>query len=112
MGCNGCKEKNREPRALKKEIPENKPTDPVVRPDGSLLYTGIAPSKEGYIHDPVNARRLIPNESPCLYRINAPLLDAKGNYSVMNDCNHPGHEKRGTRVTPKDCRVCVLRDQT
>ena len=105
MGC--CGKPKRKVGAL--ALPKNKPTDPVVRPDGSLLFTGIAPNKKGFVHDPGNPRRLIPDSVPCTFRINSPLLDKNGVYSVMNDCIHPQCEHRGLRVTIEICEVCSLR---
>jgi hypothetical protein len=104
MGC--CGKPRRKVGAA--ALPKNKPTDPVIRPDGSLLYTGIAPQKKGYVHDPGNPHRLIPDVAPCMYRITAPLLDKNGSYSVMNDCIHPGCEHRGCRVTEDICKLCKL----
>lgn len=110
MGCTGC-----EPPVkgqMKKALPKNEPNDPIERPDGSLLFSGMAKARKGYIIDPKNPKRLIPDIAPCRSRINSIMLDAFGNISVMNQCNHHKCDKRGQAVTPEICAECPLRDLT
>jgi len=103
MGCCGGAKR------VRKKIPENKSTDPVERPDGSLLYIGMAPKKNGYVHDPKNPRRLILNSAPCVYRMVAPLLNSNGNMSTFCQCNNPNCEKRNQDVNLEICGKCPSR---
>lgn len=92
-----------------KKVPENKPTDPVGRPDGSLLYTGMAPKKKGFVHDHKNPRRLILDSAPCVYRMVAPLLSGDGSMSTLCQCNNSSCEKRNQDVTLEICKGCSSR---
>jgi hypothetical protein len=82
---------------------------PIVKDDGSLLFKTIAPNLPGYSHDPVNAKRLIPDSLPCAKRITLPLLQRNGKYSIMNKCNHTECELRGNEVNKDICSKCIFR---
>lgn len=105
MGCGGCPQE--------KDVPRNAPVSRksfVVRPDGSLLFDGIAPNMGGYAHDSHNPRRLIPDIRPCKFRIIAPYLLRNGKYTVMSKCNHPDSEIRNQDVNMEICKQCKLPD--
>lgn len=107
MTCGGCG--GARTRRDVKKTPENKSTDPVWRPDGSLLYTGAAPRKKGFVHDNKNPRRLILDSAPCVYRMVAPLLNSNGQMSTLCQCNNPNCDKRNQDVTLEICGDCALR---
>lgn len=108
MGCGGCR-KNRKVRT---KTPQKEGTpDPIERPDGSLIYKGAAPRKDGFTHDPKNPRRLILDSAPCVYRMTAPLLGSDGSMSTLNQCNNPGYEKRGQDLSVEDCVNCPSRNK-
>lgn len=102
--CISCKSRERVTISLAREGKFQ------VQEDGSLLFERI-PQKDkvGYTRDPFNKYRLVPTHLPCAKRITQPVLQRTGVYTVMNQCNCPGHPLRGQEVTPDDCKACPLR---
>lgn len=104
MGCCGESKKVRT-----KKLPSELSKDPIIKSDGSLLFAGAAPRKEGYTHDPENPRRLIIDSIPCVYRMTAPLLHSNGHLTTFNQCNNPDCQLRGQSVNQDICKDCSLR---
>lgn len=98
MGCQSCK-----PVVNKEPV-----TDMVTEEDGSLLFGKIAPTMKGYVHDPSNPNRLKPDNTPCVDRLNLPVI-GQGIVWVMSQCNQIGCPTRGQTVDEIVCSDCPFR---
>jgi hypothetical protein len=83
---------------------------PIVKDDGSLLFTKIAPALPGYRHDPDNPKRLIADLVACFHRLTLPMMLKDGTYRVVNQCNNPVCQWRGKEVDNSICKDCPLRN--
>lgn len=101
MGCSGCVGKI---RRVTKDVDNRFLTED----DGSLLFNKLAPTREGFVHDRADPRRLKPDTIPCTGRITLPVLSGKGQW-VINQCNQIGCPTRGQTVDEIVCEACPFR---
>ena len=114
MGCRSCGEhqtKDGPSTILTGEQILLRDEKPIVDEEGGMTFEKMAPKLAGYVHDPLNTNRLIPDKVPCVYRITLPVLGKDGKQWVMNQCNCIGCPLRGQTVDNEICGGCELRKE-
>lgn len=115
MGCRSCRgghtTKDSPSTILTAEQVLLKEKNPMADADGGLTFDKIAPTMVGYVHDPINPKRLIPDKVPCTQRITLPVLGKDGKVWVMNQCNCIGCPLRGQTVDDEICGSCEFRKE-
>lgn len=113
MGCRSCKgstTKTSPSTVLTVEQALMRDKKPKVDKEGGLTFDKLAPTMHGYVHDPMNPNRLIPDKVPCVHRITLPVL-GKDRVWVMNQCNCIGCPLRGQTVDNEVCSGCEFRQE-